>query len=176
VNWVDLVIVGATAATVIAGLARGALRTVFPVAGVVIGFLVASRESGAVGVLLSRWMRDDLAQVTGFVVTFFGIALVFVLIGHLLRALVSGLLLGWLDRLAGGVLGFLQAAVALGVLALVVEGQGGFPAAHEAATYPYALQAGQMLLRVVPENTQARLHWDRLRSRLRDVQAERRVI
>jgi membrane protein required for colicin V production len=173
VNWVDFVIVGATAASVIAGLARGALRTIFSVAGVVIGFVVASRESGAVGLLLGRWMREDLAQVTGFVLTFFGIALAFVLIGWLLRALVTGLLLGWVDRLAGGALGFFQAAVALGVLALVIESQGGFPAAHRSATYPYALEAGRMLLRAVPAETEARLHWDRLKSRLESGAASR---
>jgi membrane protein required for colicin V production len=176
VNWVDFVILGAVAASVIAGLVRGALRTIFPVAGVIIGFVVASRESGAVGLLLARWMRSDLAHVTGFVATFFAIALVFVLIGHLLRSLVSGLLLGWIDRLAGGALGFFQAAVALGVLALAVEGWGGFPAAHHSTTYPYALRAGRILLNAIPDDTQARLRWDHLRERLRESDAEGRAI
>lgn len=167
-NWVDLLILGTVTIAVVAGLFRGAVRTVFSAAGIVAGFLVASRESGAVGVLLERIVRPELAAVLGFVAVFFGIAVAFTLVGVLFRKVLSGLMLGWLDRLAGAALGLLQAAVALGVLALVIEGFGSFPAAGRSVTYPYALQAGAVLLRVIPEDTLARLHWDRLRDRLGD--------
>lgn len=166
-NWVDGIVAGIVVIAVLAGLLRGALRTVFSVAGVVIGFLVASRESGAVGMVLARWMREELAAVVGFVFVLLGIALVFTLVGWLLRRILSGLMLGWLDRLAGGALGLLQAGVALGVLALVVEGLGSFPAARSSVTYPYALEAGRVLLQLMPEDTLERLRWDELKEKLR---------
>jgi membrane protein required for colicin V production len=166
VNWVDVVILGAVAVAVLAGGMRGAVRTVFSAAGIVAGFLIASRESGAVGVLFQKLVRPELAAVLGFVAVFFGIALAFTLAGVLFRKVLSGLMLGWLDRIAGAALGLLQAAVALGVLALVIEGFGSFPAARRSVTYPYALEAGAVLLRVIPEDTLERLHWDRLRDRL----------
>lgn len=165
-NWVDVVILAAVTIAVVAGLFRGAVRTVFSAAGIVVGFLVASRESGAVGVLLERLVRPELAAVLGFVAVFFGIAVAFTLAGALFRKVLSGLMLGWLDRIAGAALGLLQAAVALGVLALVVEGFGSFPAARSSVTYPYALEAGAVLLRVIPQDTLERLRWDRLRDRL----------
>lgn len=175
-NWVDLVILGALTVAVAAGVFRGAVRTVFSAAGIVVGFLVASRESGAVGVLLERFLRPELAAVFGFVAVFFGIALAFTLAGVLFRKVLSGLMLGWLDRLAGAALGILQVAIALGVLALVVEGFGSFPAARRSVTYPYALGAGHVLLRVIPEDTLERLRWDRLRARLDRALEEGRVI
>ncbi|NNE43180.1 MAG: CvpA family protein [Gemmatimonadetes bacterium] len=162
-NWVDILIVTVTAIAVLTGIFRGAVKTVFSVAGIIIGFFVASRESGSVGVLLSKWMREDLAAVAGFVLVLFGIAAVVTLAGFLLRKVMQGLLLGWVDRVAGAALGFLQAAVAVGVLALVVEGYGSFPTARKSITYPYALQAGRFLLEVIPEDTLERLHWKRLR-------------
>jgi len=165
-NWVDLVILGAVTVAVVAGIFRGAVRTVFSAAGIVAGFLVASRESGAVGVLLQTFVRPELAAVLGFVAVFFGIAVAFTLAGVLFRKVLSGLMLGWLDRLAGAALGLLQAAIALGVLALVIEGFGSFPAARRSVTYPYALEAGAVLLRAIPEDTLERLRWDRLRDRL----------
>ena len=90
----------------------------------------------------------------------------FTLTGWLLRKLLQGLFLGWIDRLAGAALGFVQAAVALGVLALISEGYGAFPAARASVTYPYAVDAGRVLLEIIPEDTLERLRWDELKERL----------
>ena len=59
--------------------------------------------------------------------------------------------------------GFLQAAIALGVGALLVEGFGSFDAARDSSTYPFALQSGRILLGAIPEDTLERLRWDELR-------------
>jgi len=166
VNWVDGVILGVTGVTVLAGLARGAVRTVFSLAGVVVGFWIASRESGAVGMVLSRWLPEPAAGAIGFVFVFLGVAVSFTLAAWLLRKVLEGLLLGWADRVLGAGLGLLQAAVALGVAALVIEGFGSFPAARESRTYPFALQSGRILLGAIPEETLERLRWDELRDKI----------
>jgi hypothetical protein len=51
-------------------------------------------------------------------------------------------------------------------MALAVEAVGLLPARHESVTYPYALEAGRILLRWIPENTIHRLHLDGLRDRV----------
>jgi membrane protein required for colicin V production len=163
VNWVDWVILAVAGAAVFGGLVRGAVRAVLSLAGVVVGFLVASQESGAVGMVIERWMPDPAAAVVGFVFVFLGIAVVFALVGWLLRRVLDGLQLGWADRILGAGFGFLQAGVALGVAALVVEGFGSFPAARDSRMYPYALQSGRFLLNAIPDDTLERLRWDELR-------------
>jgi len=167
-NWVDWMILAVTAVSVFAGLMRGAVRTVFSIVGIAVAFVMASRESGAVGMVLARWLPESAAAVAGFLFVFLGIALVFTLVGWLLRKLLQGLALSWLDRSAGAVLGLLRAGAILGVLALVVEGRGGMAATREAATWPLALGAGRLLLGFIPEDTLDRLDWDRLREWMPD--------
>ena len=165
-NWVDWVILGIVGASVIAGLFRGAIRTLFGFAGVIVGFLVASRESGAVGMVLANWMREEVAAVLGFVLVFAGIAIVFALTGWLLRTFLVKIFLGWVDRTLGLFLGFVKAAVIVGVLALAAEATGLVPERRDSVTYPWALEAGRILLRWIPEDTVHRLRLDDIRKRV----------
>jgi membrane protein required for colicin V production len=165
-NWVDWVILATLAVSVLAGLMKGAVRSVFSIIGLVAGFVVASRESGAMGVVLSGWMPEAIAGPLGFVLVFLGIALAFALAGWLLRNLLKTLLLGWFDRLLGVLLGVLRAGAIVGVCALAIEGAGSFPAARESVTFPWALETGRLLLALIPQETLERLDWDDLQSRI----------
>ena len=165
-NWVDWIILGFAGISVFSGVLRGGVRTVFSIVGLIVGFVVASRESGAVGMVLARWMPETAAAAVGFVVVFLGIAFAFSLAAWLLRKMMQGLALGWLDRLLGAALGLLRAAAILGVLAVAVEGAGSFPAAAQSSTFPWALESGRTLLALIPEETLERLDWDALKDRI----------
>lgn len=165
-NWVDWIVLGIVGVSILTGLMKGAVRTVFSLAGLAVGLFVASRESGALGIVLSRVVSPRYAAVLAFLLIFLGIGLVFALAGWLLRKAIEKLLLTWLDRVAGGALGLLRGAVIVGVLALAVEGFGGLRAARNARTYPYALRAGFVLLAVIPDSAKQRLHWDTLERRI----------
>jgi membrane protein required for colicin V production len=167
-NWVDWVVLGIVGASTLAGLSRGAVRTVFSIVGLVVGFVAATRESGAVGMVLERWLPPSVAAVTGFLIVFLGIALVFSLAAWLLRKLMDGLALSWVDRFAGFALGLARGAAIVGILALAVEGLGGHPATRGSQTWSSALRAGAVLLEFVPEDTRERLDWERLRHWIRD--------
>jgi membrane protein required for colicin V production len=180
VNWVDWILVGIVAASVLAGLLRGAVRTVLSLAGLAVGFFVASRESGALALVLGRWMSPAFAAALGFVLVFLGIGLAFALAAWLLRKALEALALTWLDRAAGGAVGLLRGVVIVGVLALALEGVGGLPAAYASRTYPWALRTGWALLRLVPDEARARLHWEaldgRIPVRLREMRDDREVV
>lgn len=170
--WIDWIILGVVGLSVLAGLGRGAVRTVLSIVGVVAGFVIATRESGAVGLVLANWMPERAAAVAGFLFVFLGITVVFALTAWLLRKVLEGLSLSWLDRLGGGVLGLLRGALFVGVLALAMEAAGVSPP-KGSVTYPWALQAGRMLLELVPEETRERLDWDRLKDLMPDDLPER---
>jgi membrane protein required for colicin V production len=175
-NWIDATILGVTAISVAGGVFRGALKTIFSFAGVLIGFVAACRESGAVGVVLERWLPQSVAAVSGFVFVFLGIATVFQLTGWLARKLLANLSLGWVDRGLGAGVGVLRAALLLGVLALVAEGLGPPRASREARTYPYALEAGRVLVRMIPEETLERLNWEALKKKLAEAPGKMELI
>lgn len=179
-NWLDWVLVAMVGASVLTGLFKGAVRTVFSLAGLAIGFFVASRESGALALVLGRWMSDKVAGAVAFILIFLGIGLAFALVGWLLRRAIEKLSLTWLDRVAGAALGLLRGVAIVGVLALAIEGLGGLRATRTATTYPYALRAGWVLLQLVPDEAKRRLNWEALQARipekLRAMHAARDVI
>ncbi|MEZ5063769.1 MAG: CvpA family protein [bacterium] len=160
--WIDLIVLAVVAVSVFAGFMRGAIRTVVSIVGVVVAFLVASRESGAVGTVLAGFLPDRIAPIAGFLVVFFGISIVFALGSWLMRKVLEGLSLSWLDRIGGGVLGLARAGVIVGVLALAAQSIG-VPEPKESITYPWALRAGRLLLQIVPPDTLRRLDWERLK-------------
>jgi membrane protein required for colicin V production len=166
VNWLDWILLAIVVGSVLAGLLRGAVRTVFSLAGLIVGFLVASRESGALALILERWMATRVAAAVGFVLVFLGIGLAFALAAWLLRSALEKMSLTWLDRAAGAALGLLRGLVIVGVLVLAIEGLGGIAASRASVTYPFALRAGWALLRAVPTETRERLRWERLEQRI----------
>jgi membrane protein required for colicin V production len=168
-NWVDWVFLVVLLASVLAGIHKGLIRTVFSLAGVVVGFVAASREGGGVALVCQNWMSREAAQVCGFVIVFVGVVVVFALAAWLLRKILQGLSLSWLDRLLGAGIGFVRAALILGVVALVMESAGPLGATKQSITYPYALEAGRLLLNVVPESTLERLDWKVIRDRVNQV-------
>ena len=165
-NWLDGVLVAMVVASVVTGLLKGAVRVVFSLGGLALGFFLAPRESGALAIVLGRWMSPRVAGVMAFVFIFLAIGLVFGLVAYLLRTALEKLSLTWLDRLAGGALGLLRGVVIVGVLALAIEGLGGLRASRTAKTYPYALRAGWVLLQMIPDEAKRRLDWESLERRI----------
>lgn len=168
-NWIDWVFLAVVLVSVLAGVVKGLIRTVFSLAGVIVGFVAASREAGGVALVCENWMSHDAAQVCGFVIVFLGVVIVFGLAAWLLRKILKGLSLSWLDRLLGAAIGFARAALFLGVAALVLESTGPAKAVKQSVTYPYALEAGRLLLHMVPESTLERLDWKAVRNHVKKV-------
>jgi membrane protein required for colicin V production len=151
-NWIDGVILGILGISVAFGIFRGALSTVFSFAGLVVGFFVATRESGALAMVLGRFLPENVAFLVSFALLLLAIALLFAVVAHFVRVVLKKLSLGWVDALFGGAVGLVRAAALLGVAALIAEGVGPPKAARESVTYPYAVVAGKLILKAVPPN------------------------
>jgi membrane protein required for colicin V production len=112
------------------GIYWGFIRQVLALAGLVAGLVFASRYGASVAVSLSSFIASDtLARVLGFGIVFIGVSAVASLLASLLRRFVGLLFLGWLDHVAGGLLGLLQGLLVCTVVLLA------------AATFPLALWA-----------------------------------
>ena len=111
-NWLDavilLIVIGFTAAAFRAGL----IREVITLIAVVMGVLIAGHyyDDLADDVLLFI-KNDKAANAVAFVSLFGSVALLGQLAAFLMKKVVSMLLLGWLDHLAGGAFGLLKGLV-----------------------------------------------------------------
>jgi membrane protein required for colicin V production len=127
---VDTIIVVVILLSGALGIYWGFIRQVLALAGLIAGLVFASRYGASVADALSSFVTSDtLARVLGFGIVLIGVSAAASLLASLLRRFVGLLFLGWLDHLAGGLLGLLQGLMVCTVVLLA------------AATFPLALWA-----------------------------------
>jgi membrane protein required for colicin V production len=104
------------------GVSAGALRQLASLIGLVFALLVSVQLMHTVGALAvqSLGLSESIAPIVGFVVLFCGVWLIFFAISRLLEQVLEALSLTILNRVAGGGLGALKAALLLSVLFLVL--------------------------------------------------------
>lgn len=121
-NALDYVIVIAVAIGALHGLRRGALGMVTSVVSLVAGLYLASEYYESAAVLAARELgtSPNVSSVIGYIAVF---AIVFIGVG-IIGGFVSGVLrtihLGWLDNLAGAVVGGTIVAIICGLAVMLI--------------------------------------------------------
>jgi membrane protein required for colicin V production len=134
-NWLDIIIIITFVASVIGGLATGIIRAVTALIGLILAILMAGRYYGAAAAWLGFISNQDIANLIGFVFILILVMVISYILGSILRAVAKTIMLGWLDRLLGGIAGFLIAFLSWSViLALWVKFLGGSLAADSVLT------------------------------------------
>jgi membrane protein required for colicin V production len=121
-NWLDIVIIIILVISAISGFASGLIKTVFSLAGLILGVFLAGKFyvnlSGALGFIPG----DNGPRIAAFIIIFLVVMLVATILGIVLTKLISAVMLGWINRIGGAVLGLLLGAVfAAAILAILVK-------------------------------------------------------
>jgi membrane protein required for colicin V production len=120
-NWLDIVIIVFLAITVITGLSKGLIKTIIPLVGVILGVVLAGRFYGSVADWLSTWLHSpSQANIAGFAIIFIVVVIVALIVASLLSKFLSLLLLGWVDKLGGAVLGFVIGGLVCGAILTII--------------------------------------------------------
>lgn len=104
------------------GVMVGAVRQIISLVGLVVAFLFALQFMRPVGELVAAWfdLAETVGFIAGFVVTFVGIQLIFVVLSRLLEQVLETLSLTLVNRAAGGAVGGFKAALLLSLLFMVL--------------------------------------------------------
>jgi len=118
-NWLDIVIIVVAVLLGIVGLRRGIIKTVFGIVGLIVGIVLAGRYYDELAALIfpadATW-----ANIAAYIIILLATLLVAGVIGWLVAKLVHFVLLGWLDRLVGCILGvFIGGLLCAAILAIV---------------------------------------------------------
>lgn len=120
-NWLDIVIIIFLAITTITGLSKGLIKTIIPLVGVIVAVVLAGRLYGSVGDWLSTWLHStSQANIVGFAIIFVAVIIVSLIIASLLNKFLSLLLLGWIDKLGGAILGLLIGGFVIGAILTII--------------------------------------------------------
>jgi membrane protein required for colicin V production len=118
-NWLDIVIIVVAVILGIVGLRQGIIRTVFGIAGLIGGIVLAGRYYDEFAAVLSSSGATS-ASIAAYAIILIATLIVAGAVGRLVAKLVHLVLLEWLDRLVGFILGvFIGSLLCAAVLAIV---------------------------------------------------------
>ncbi len=105
-NGADFVIIGVVGLLMLVGLKIGVLKALSGIGGIVLGVMIATQQSGEVAVLLEEYIGSDLIRgIAAFAAVVVVVAIATRIVAFLVKKLLSALMLGWTDNIAGAVLG-----------------------------------------------------------------------
>jgi membrane protein required for colicin V production len=170
---VDWIIVAVLAAAVLTGIARGFFRSAFSLAGLVLGLTLAAWNYWRLATLLKVVIHSvEVADAIAFIVIALLVMVVAAILGSLLARFFEKVGLGCLDRLAGGLFGFIEGLVFVMVCILVTVAF--FPQTvwlTEARLPRYFFSALHVSIRVTPSRLS-----DRVRNELQTLESESRKL
>jgi len=105
-SWLDIIILVLIVIPTLIGLKIGIIKALFTVAGIIIGVVLAGRFSESLGGSLTFISDPGWARIAAFAIILIGVMVIASVLATVLKKVVSAVLLGWVNRLGGAVLGF----------------------------------------------------------------------
>ena len=122
-NYLDFIILSIIGFFVIKGLLRGFFKEILGLVSLFVAFIFATKYMSDAASWLDKFIRipPGLATLLGFLLIFLGIVLGFVILAIILQKVARYSFFGWLERLGGGVVGFLKGATITSLLILFIS-------------------------------------------------------
>jgi membrane protein required for colicin V production len=151
-NWLDIVIMVGIGVAAFVGVRKGIIKMVLTLAGLVVGIVLAGRYYGPFSQQLSFITQASLAKVAAFAIIFIGVMIIATVLARLLKWAASAIMLGWVNRLGGGILGFVVGAMFCGAfLAMWVKFLGMTGAIAQSTIAPILLDQFPRVLALLPK-------------------------
>lgn len=90
------------------------IRSLFSMAGFVLGLILAARFYRDVASILSFIPQETVVKIASFMLILIAVSLAAALLAWIVRSIIHAVMLGWIDHLGGAVFGFLLGAYFLG--------------------------------------------------------------
>ncbi len=163
-NLLDWIIAVTLSISTVTAFLRGFIRSLFALAGMVAGILLATLYAYQLGQYLMRWISPlALAKLCAFILILAAVYVCAVLLGRLLRGACSAIGLGFFDRLAGAAFGFVRGALFLAAMLLPLAPYlPQFKVTRSSVLLPYLLPAAHGISFVLPRDVGDRTpasHW-----------------
>lgn len=117
-NWLDWAIVALAALSAFGGLRQGAIRQVCNFAGLILGIFLAGRWHH--GFANAVFAGQSWGQIAAYIIIVVLIGAIALGIGWGVARVVSNVMLGWVDRLVGGLVGFFVGLISCAALVAIV--------------------------------------------------------
>ena len=172
-NWLDWLLIGIMAASVLTAAWRGFVQELISLASVVAGIVVAALGYQQA----ATWFEDltkshEVALGAGFLALFVGTLIVGWLIAYLARRLIKTTGLQWFDRFLGAAFGLVRGVIVDSILLLVMVAFAIKPEVVQRSVFsPYVATGARILVLAMPSGLkeQFRAGFDRFHQALMQV-------
>ncbi len=115
-NWLDIIIIVLIIVPGFIGLKAGIIKALFTVAGIIVGVVLAGRLSDSLGGALTFISDPGIARVVAFAIILVVVMIVATIAAKLVKWAISAVLLGWVNRLGGAILGLFLGMIFCGAV------------------------------------------------------------
>jgi len=151
-SLLDIAIIVIIGIAAFIGLRIGIIKAVLTLAGVIVGVILAGRFYVALADRLTFIPQETLARVVAFAIILFSVMLIASIIAGVLKWFASIILLGWVNRLGGALIGLIMGAIFCGtLLAIWTKFLGIAEPVAESALANFLLDYFPMVLALLPE-------------------------
>jgi membrane protein required for colicin V production len=180
-NVTDVVIIVVLLIGLGSGLARGFVRGLLGLVALVAGIMIASGNYERLADAAFSFVPGDSGpEILGFVVIFLVVVLLVGLLARIISKALRHASLGWLDRLAGAVLGGVIAAVVLGVILLIaaMAGLEEQKLLTESRMAPRVIGVTDIVVSMLPKDVRRKIdsYYGKLRSQWETAKKERALL
>jgi len=118
-NFLDIILICIVSIFLLRGFFRGLVQEVLSLIAIVLAILLASNYQHLIVPHLELYITNEMTvSVLSYVLIFFGTLIVFWLLAKFIRSVLEISLLGWVDRLAGGIFGLVE-GILIGLICLM---------------------------------------------------------
>ena len=119
-NWVDIVIIIYLCLSVLSGFMQGLIRTVLSIIGLIVGIILAAHFYKQLGDVVTFISNKNVADVVAFIFILLVVMGIAALIAWFLRSLIKAIMLGWVDKIGGAVLGLILGALSISAILSII--------------------------------------------------------
>lgn len=118
-NFLDIILVGILCLFLLRGFFRGLVQEIMSLIAIILAVVLASNYHHLVVPHLELYIVSEMTvSVLSYVLIFLATLIAFWLIAKFIRSVLEISLLGWVDRLAGGIFGLLE-GILIGLICLM---------------------------------------------------------
>jgi membrane protein required for colicin V production len=182
VNWLDWVIIGFIALSVIGGFREGFVRLGIGFAALIVGFIAATWFYGLAADPLVPYVKTrTLANLLGFSLIFVGVLVTGSLVAALIARVFKLVGLSPVDRVLGAAFGFVRGAlvIVIATMCLMAFAPNSLPAAVETSDLaPYVIRGSRALTTVAPFDLKQGFNrtFDRVQGMIKELRHPQKLI
>jgi membrane protein required for colicin V production len=151
-NWLDVVILVLIAVPAVAGLKFGVIKILFTVVGIIIGVVLAGHFSDSLAGALKFIDDPRWAEIAAFAFIMIAVLILSGVAAGLLSSVLSAILLGWVNRLGGAILGIVLGGIFCGaILTMWVKYLGIGDSVIDSALAGFLLDGFPFILGLLPD-------------------------